>query len=103
MKAASDKFGTPIDDPTRWKGWFEQRGFEQVTQSVLKLPCNPWPKHPRLKLLGAWEMENMVTGVDGMTTRLFQRGLGWSEQQVQVFLAGLRKDVKNLRYHTYWP
>lgn len=99
---ASAKFGTPIDDPSRWKGWFEEGGYEAIVQKVYKLPCNSWPKDPRMKLLGAWEMENMLTGVDGMTMRVFQKGLGWTEAQVQVFLAALRKDVRNQRYHTYW-
>lgn len=103
VRIACDKFGTPIDDPTRWKGWLLDRGFEQVTQKVPKLPCNPWPKDPRLKLLGAWEMENLLSGVEGMTMRLFQKGLGWTEDEVQLFLVSLRKDIRNTSYHIYYP
>lgn len=70
-------FGTPIDDPVRWAGWLEERGFECVTPLVYKLPCNPWPKDPRLKLIGAFEMENLLNGLSGMVTRLFSKTLNW--------------------------
>lgn len=103
LGTAAEGFGTPIDDPTRWKQWFEDRGFEQVTQKIPKMPCNPWPKDKRLKLLGAWEMENLLTGLEGMTLRLFVKGLGWTEEDTQLFFVPLRKDFKNLQYHTYWP
>ena len=53
-----DSFGTPVDDPLRWKGWLEERGFVSVTEKPLKLPCSPWPKDPRLKLVGAFEMDH---------------------------------------------
>src|SRR5690348_9859507 len=70
-------FGTPIDDPTRWKGWFEERGFEEVTEIVYKMPTNPWPRDQRLKLIGAFEMENLLFGLSGMVTRLFSKALKW--------------------------
>lgn len=100
---ASNKWGTPIDSPSRWKTLVQDRGFSAVTEKVPKLPVNPWPKEPTLKLLGAWEMENLLSGVEGMVSRIFQKALGWSDLELQVFLANLRKDIKNVRYHTYWP
>lgn len=96
-------FGTPIDDPLRWKGWFEDRGFEAVTQAVYKMPCNPWPKDQRLKLIGAFEMENLLYGLSGMVTRLFSKALKWSPEQVQVFLVDVRREIMNRNVHAYWP
>ncbi|KAK4121430.1 S-adenosyl-L-methionine-dependent methyltransferase [Parathielavia appendiculata] len=96
-------FGTPIDDPTRWRGWFDERGFEDVTEVVYKLPCNPWPKDQRLKLIGAFEMENLLYGLSGMVTRLFSKALRWSPEEVEVFLVNVRKEIKNRNVHSYWP
>jgi len=33
---------------------------------------------------------------------VFTRGLGWSKEQTEVFLAGVRKDMKNTKIHCYW-
>jgi len=97
------KFGTPVDDPMRWKGWFQDAGFQNVTENVFKLPCGPWPRDKRLKLIGAWEQHNLLHNLEGMTMRLFQKGLGWTEDEILVFSALLRKDIKNLNLHAYWP
>ena len=103
LKAATDKFGTPVDDPMRWKGWFEDRGFANVAQRVFKMPTGPWARDPRLKLIGAWEQHNLLGNLEGMTMRLFQKGLGWSEEEILVYSAMLRRDLKDLRMHGYWP
>ncbi|KAF4454267.1 hypothetical protein F53441_3268 [Fusarium austroafricanum] len=103
MEQASSKFGASLTDPMRWKGWLEERGYQNVTERVFKLPFNPWPKDPRMKLLGAWEMENLLSGLEAMVTRMFQKGLGWTSAEVTVFLAFLRKEIKNPKMHGYWP
>ncbi|XEV02763.1 hypothetical protein FSHL1_008050 [Fusarium sambucinum] len=103
MEQGSSKFGASLTDPMKWKGWFEERGYTNVTERVFKLPFNPWPKDPRMKLLGAWEMENLLQGLEAMVTRMFQKGLGWTDAEVTVFLAFLRKEIKNPRMHGYWP
>ncbi|KEZ45805.1 hypothetical protein SAPIO_CDS1620 [Scedosporium apiospermum] len=103
LMTACNNFGTPVDDPMRWKGWFEDRGFENVTERIFKLPCNPWPRDKRLKLVGAWEQHNLLNNLEGMLMRLFHKGLGWSEDEILLFSAMLRKDIKNLGFHAYWP
>ncbi|KPA38321.1 phosphoethanolamine n-methyltransferase 3 [Fusarium langsethiae] len=103
MEQGSSKFGASLTDPIKWRGWFEERGYTNVTERVFKLPFNPWPKDPRMKLLGAWEMENLLHGLEAMVTRMFQKGLGWTDAEVTVFLAFLRKEIKNPRMHGYWP
>lgn len=95
--------GTSLDDPTHFKEWIEAEGFEGVVEKKLKIPSNPWPKDPRLKLIGAFEFDNLVYGLEGMSMRLFQKGLGWSAQETSVFCAGVRKDIGNKRYHAYYP
>ncbi|KAH7233402.1 S-adenosyl-L-methionine-dependent methyltransferase [Fusarium tricinctum] len=103
MEQGSAKFGASLTDPMKWKGWLEARGYQNVTERVFKLPFNPWPKDPRMKLLGAWEMENLLHGLEAMVTRMFQKGLGWTNAEVTVFLAFLRKEIKNPQMHGYWP
>jgi hypothetical protein len=103
MEQGSAKFGASLTDPMKWKGWLEARGYQNVTERVFKLPFNPWPKDPRMKLLGAWEMENLLHGLEAMVTRMFQKGLGWTDAEVTVFLAFLRKEIKNPQMHGYWP
>lgn len=55
-----------------------------------------------MRLIGAYEVEMFIMGLEGMSLRLFQKGLGWSPEQTNVFLVGVRKDIKNRRYHSYY-
>lgn len=102
MKACLN-FGTPVDDPIRWKNWFTERGFQRVEETTYKLPVSPWASERKYKMLGAWEQHNLLKNLEGMTMRLFQKGLGWKEDEILVFSALLRKDIKNLALHGYWP
>ncbi|KND91937.1 Phosphoethanolamine N-methyltransferase 1 [Tolypocladium ophioglossoides CBS 100239] len=103
LKTVGENFGTPVDDPMRWKQWFEKRGFCSVTEKVFKMPSSPWPQDKRLKLIGAWEQHNLLSNLEGMMMRPFHKGLGWTEEEVTVFSAALRKDIRNLDMHAYWP
>lgn len=82
LQLACDKFGAPIDAAKHWKKWLEEEGFQTATEEVFKLPCSPWPEDKRLKLLGVWEQHNLMHNLEGMLMRLFQKALGWSEEQV---------------------
>lgn len=40
--------------------------------------------------------------MSGLSLALFTRGLGWTAEDVEIFLAGVRKDMKDVRMHTYY-
>lgn len=103
LKDSCAKYGTPVDDPLRWKSQLLDAGFESVTEQVFKQPCGPWPKDKRLKIIGAWEQLNLFHNLEGMVMRLFQKTLGISEVEITVFLAELRRDIRNHNIHAYWP
>ena len=54
-----------------------------------------------------WNMENINSALGALSLAIFTRpksegGLGWSTEQVEVLLAGVRKDMKNTSIHGYW-
>lgn len=50
-----------------------------------------------------WALENISAGLQGLSLALFTRGLGWSAEELEVFLVDVRKDMRNNRIHSYWP
>ena len=55
---------------------------------------------------GIWGMDNYLTGIGAWTLAIFTRpksenGLGWSREEVEVLLAGVRNDVMNTNIHAY--
>jgi hypothetical protein len=70
---------------------------------MIRLPCNTWPKDKRMKVLGAWEMENLPSSLERMVTRLFSKALGWNAEETSVFLVDVRKEIKIRNIHAWWP
>jgi hypothetical protein len=80
----------------------EEAGFINVEEHILKLPVGGWPRDPRLKKCGIFEMVNMTEGISGLTMMLFTRCLRWSREQVEAFLVNVRKEAKDKKIHSYY-
>lgn len=44
---------------------------------------------------------NFMEGLGGFTMAPFTRVLGWSQEEVEVLLAGVRKEFGTRKYHGY--
>lgn len=97
------KFGSSFEETTKLKERMEAVGFVDVEQYVCKLPIGPWPKHKQLKRVGAFEMVNMIDGIEGLSFRLLNKGLGMPLEEVQLHLMDVRKEAKNSKIHSYYP
>jgi hypothetical protein len=95
-------FGADARSPRYLKQWMENAGFVDVEEHILKLPVGPWPREPRLKQVGLFEMVNMTEGIQGLTIMLLTRCLKWTATEVELFLADVRKDVRNKKIHSYY-
>lgn len=49
-----------------------------------------------------WVLEDLGGGLEGLSVALFTRVLGWSKEETDIFLAGVRKDMKDTKIHAYW-
>ncbi|KAH7327507.1 S-adenosyl-L-methionine-dependent methyltransferase [Rhexocercosporidium sp. MPI-PUGE-AT-0058] len=88
MLEASIKMGQPLNNPPKYAEWMRDAGFTDGKKE---------------KTLGLWNMVNTLDGLDGFTMAMFTRVLGWSPEEVTVFLVGVRADCKNKALHNYWP
>ena len=60
-----------------------------------------WAKDKKMKLVGAWERLNFTDGLQGFTIKLWTKYLGWSCDQLEIFLATVRRDLSNRKIHAY--
>lgn len=100
---ASQKIGRDIDSAKLYKAQLEAAGYVDVVERVHYWPMNRWPKDPKLKELGMWNCENMVTGLSGFSMALFTRVLGMSAEEVEVYVVDARKEMKDTKIHAKWP
>ncbi|EON69686.1 hypothetical protein W97_08946 [Coniosporium apollinis CBS 100218] len=103
MLKASRIPGQDLDNASHYEEWMKEAGFEDVHATMYKWPGNNWPQDKTEKTRGLWMMTNHLDGLQGFTVGLFTRVYGWSPEEVEVFLAAVRKDIKSKNMHAWWP
>ncbi|KAJ5817017.1 hypothetical protein N7447_009250 [Penicillium robsamsonii] len=101
LTQASEAFHRPMNIAEgHWQRLVEA-GFEDVRDEVYKVPSSVWARDPVQKEIGRYNQCSLLMAVESYSLALFTRVLGWSNNDTQVFLAGVRRDIKNPAVHTY--
>ena len=90
-------------DPNRMAQQMRAAGFVNVKISEYKMPIGPWPKDKQLKEAGAYGLVALLDGMQGLSLKIFTDCLGWSNVELEVFLAQVRTELKSKSVHSYWP
>jgi hypothetical protein len=99
LKPLGAKMGIDLDVAPKLKGFLEDAGYDSVTEEVFDLPVGDWPQDRRMKEVGRYQRFQMMQGLGGIATALLTRIGGWSKPQVEVFLAGIRREANNRNVH----
>ncbi|CAP61830.1 uncharacterized protein PODANS_5_2670 [Podospora anserina S mat+] len=102
MHDAANKAGFPLDAINRVPDMMAEAGYVDIVARQVKWPINTWPRDPKHKELGKWAHENFSWGCESMSLALFTRVLRWSADEVRIFMASVRKDLRDRRLHAYW-
>ncbi|KAF6822500.1 methyltransferase domain-containing protein [Colletotrichum musicola] len=76
-------------------------GFVNQVQDVKKVPAGEWPKREDLRMIGAYCKAVLYDGLHAVTIGPLTRGLGWTAEEVEVFLVDVRKDLLDSSVHSY--
>ncbi|KAF5983492.1 demethylmenaquinone methyltransferase [Fusarium coicis] len=99
---ASEKIGnsfTVVDDKVQMPA-LEEAGFVDIHEWEFKCPLNPWPADPKLKEIGRFGEVFLTQDTEGFVT-LAANLLGWSMEEVHVYIAKFRREVRNRKHHVY--
>jgi hypothetical protein len=113
-------FGKPIDSTPNWEQKIKEAGFVDVKQVIHKVALHPlsnvssantavqvpigsWPKDAKLKEIGKFQALQEAKVIESYTPGLFTRVLGWSNEEVQVFIAKIKNELKDPAIHLYLP
>lgn len=69
----------------------------------LKCPIGQWPKDPKLKEIGKYQAAQESQVITSYTPAVFSRVLGWQDDEIQVFMAKVKKDITSPAIHLYLP
>ncbi|KAK1545410.1 UMTA [Colletotrichum paranaense] len=103
IREAAEKFGRRFAPIPEMRELMIDVGFENVAQQNFKWPSNAWPKDEHYKRIGEWNFHNFVDAAEAMALAPLTRVHNWTKEEVQVFLVGVRKDMRDKKIHSYMP
>ncbi|RBR21967.1 uncharacterized protein FIESC28_04680 [Fusarium coffeatum] len=79
----------------------EEAGFVDIEERDFKNPVGGWPEDPEAKIVGQYTQAALEE--DGKGTVLhFATALGWTEEEVTVFMAQYRREIRSPKIHAYY-
>jgi 2-polyprenyl-3-methyl-5-hydroxy-6-metoxy-1,4-benzoquinol methylase len=99
----SIRMGADAEFQLKLKSWFNEQGFAIVEEVVFEIPCSPWPKNSTMKVIGAFELINIVEGASSMLHRGWTKEFGKSIEELELLIMRLRKELGSNRIHCYIP
>ncbi|KAJ9653700.1 hypothetical protein H2198_007157 [Neophaeococcomyces mojaviensis] len=84
--------------------WIQDAGFVDVEVTKVLLPLGSWPKAQQQKELGVFNLVQMMKGAEAVCLAVLpmlppEAGGPWELEEIQVFLADIRKDMSNRKIH----
>lgn len=98
------KTGKHIDTEATFKSRIEAAGFTNVHEKMYKVPIGEWAKTPLLKDAGRFHQAQLLEGAEGYFMFLLTHygdPTPWTPEEVQVYLAKYRNEVKDPSVHVY--
>jgi hypothetical protein len=98
---AGDAFGKTLRIVDESRAYIEEAGFENVTEHRYKIPIGGWSSDPRLKEIGRYNRLYWEHGLEGWCTYLLTRYLHWEIEEVTVYIAHMRRMLREKKVHAY--
>jgi hypothetical protein len=81
----------------------EAAGFVDVVEIKYDWPMNGWSKDKKMREIGRWNQLRLHNGIEGFMLRLLTVVGEWTYPKAQVFLAEMRKTLRDYGSHSYLP
>ncbi|KAH6857036.1 S-adenosyl-L-methionine-dependent methyltransferase [Chaetomium sp. MPI-CAGE-AT-0009] len=99
------KFGRTfrvIQDDVQIKG-MEEAGFVDIVVKDYMCPIGDWPQDKKQKEIGMFSKLVLETDLAGFVNFVWSSVMGWSNEEIQVYLANLRREMRDKSIHTLYP
>ncbi|KAH9212788.1 S-adenosyl-L-methionine-dependent methyltransferase [Leptodontidium sp. 2 PMI_412] len=99
---AAKKIGKTFENAQFTKENMIKAGFVDVVEKKYKMPLGGWSSDPKLKEIGRWNALYFQEGIEGMCLYLLNVVMGWTYEEVQVYMAKLRSALFGRKLHPYY-
>lgn len=102
----SERAGRSLRTHETMRGAIEKAGFVDVHEKKYKIPIGPWAKDKVLKETGQLQFAHWNAALEGWVMWLlthFGEPEPWTKDEVHVYLAKVRSELKTPHLHAYEP
>jgi hypothetical protein len=102
----AERAGRSLNIHETMRSAIEKTGFVELHEEKYKIPLGPWPKDKLLKEVGHLQDAHWNAALEGWAMWLlthFGEPEPWTKEEVQVFLAKVRIELKDPHIHAYNP
>ncbi|WYZ40771.1 hypothetical protein EsH8_IV_001112 [Colletotrichum jinshuiense] len=76
-------------------------GFVDIVEKSWPFPIGGWASDPKLKEVGAVNLEYCDQSLEGFGVFLLKQVMGWEDAEILVFLSEMRQALRDLKLQTY--
>jgi hypothetical protein len=99
---AAAKTGLDATAPTKFSSKLRAAGFVDIRRKTLKWPVGQWAKGAKNKLLGYYIYEDYNDFLPSSALGLFTRVLKWTREEVELFLAEVRRETREQKERHFY-
>lgn len=99
---AAAKNGVDVSLPQRLGSRLRDAGFINIHVKNYKWPVGKWAKGDKMKLLGRFVDEDLRDWLPSSAMGFFTRALHWSREEVELFLAEVRAELKEQKSRHFY-
>ncbi|KAH8671482.1 S-adenosyl-L-methionine-dependent methyltransferase [Xylariales sp. PMI_506] len=86
--------GQDVTKASKYKSWLEEAGFVDVVEKKYIFPFSPWPKEPRLKEVGLYNLKNAYDGLRGAGWKLL-RSAGYTPEDIETLIRNVQAELRD--------
>lgn len=86
----------------QFEALLDSAGFVNITSRVWKVPIGTWPLDKEMKKIGLYNRCVIYDALQNVSLGPYTRGLGWTANEVEVFLVDVRKAMMDASIHSYY-
>ncbi|KAG5661821.1 hypothetical protein KAF25_004060 [Fusarium avenaceum] len=83
------------------KAAMREVGFVDIEERDFKNPVGGWPKDPKQRDIGQYTQAAFEQDAKGTVLHM-ATSLGWTEREITVFVAHLKRDIRSPKIHSYY-
>jgi len=99
MNGCEVKTGASASPGPLLKDLMTNAGFEDIKETVFKVPVGAWPRDKKLKEVGRFYRSSLEDGLDAISLRILTTFLGWDPLEAKVLNAHIRAEMKTVTFY----